>query len=745
MMISKHFVCATKEYNTLEYPVPNPQFRKKFHLTSLPKVAEITICGLGYYELYLNGQNITKGVMAPYRSNPDHFLYYDRYDITELLTVGENVIGILLGNGFLNSCHPVWDFDQAPYRSAPKVALSVTTDKGVLFESDQLVCTESPLIREDFHCGECYDARLELDGWKNPGYDDRNWRPALPAECPKGEVRFPDCEPIGIVDVHYPVRIIPTARGFIYDFVVNCAGLCELKIKGSPGQKISLLYGELIRDGQVDQRNIRFEHFVAEKDEYILRGGKTETYMPHFTYHGFRFVEVIGITAEQATPDLLTFYEMSSSLKQLSDFQCDNADINAIYDSTQRSNRANFMYFPTDCPHREKNGWTGDIALSAEQLLIQYDCVRSLKEWCRNVWKAQNELGAIPGIVPTDTWGFDWGNGPAWDLAMFEVPYRIYQYTGDTDFLRESAPYLLKYLCYMESKSDEKGLYHYGLGDWCHVHLTTEAMNDHLKYTDTMICKDICDKAAQIFTLIGNTKSAAHASSLSNKIKEAFRKKCISGKFIRLRNQTVQAMGIYYNMMDPEEVREAEQHLETMIHSYNDHFDVGVLGNRVIFRVLAEHGAIDLALKMILDPTFPSYKNHLDLGATSLFESFVWLPHRIDELRSTDPAVNSLNHHFWGDITAFFYRHLAGIQIDSIDHVTIAPCFNSYMNRVRASCTVLENKISVEYKKTDIMVELTANIPASVQGEVKIPFGYRLVRGKLSCRTGENHLIFCKI
>ena len=751
MKFSKRFVCATTEYNTYEKHVANPQFRKSFTLTSLPNTAEITICGLGSYELYVNGQNITKGFMAPYRSNPNHYLYYDHYDLTEYLNEGENVIGVLLGNGFLNPCIETWNFNQVPFRHAPMVALCVEIEGNELFDATQLKCTESPITFEEFHSGEYYDARLELAGWKEAGFDDSEWRDVLPAQALAGEAKIPDCEPIGIIDVHPPVRILKSKNGYIYDFVVNTAGLCELKIKGTEGQEIRLKYGEYLRDGELDLGNIHYNEFM-QRDRYILKGGQTETFMPHFTYHGFRFVEVTGITEKQATNDLLTFYEMSSSFEQTAEFHCDNASINALFDATMRSNRANFMYFPTDCPHREKNGWTGDAALSAEQHLIYFNCAKSMKEWLRNVFKAQNEEGTIPGIVPTHQWGFAWGNGPAWDIVMFELPYRIYQYTGDIEIIREGRDHFLRYLRYMETKRDENGLLHYGLGDWCHSTRTQRELSEQLPYTDTITCKSLCDKAAVLFDVIGDTESADYARQLSADIRKSFRTHCmrtlirvpsVDPASLKIADQTTQSMAIYYGMFEDEELPVAYQKLERLIHSSADRMEFGVLGNRAIFRVLAQNGNIDLALKMMLNPSFPSFQYWLNQGATSLFEDFQCFDHPIDQF-TDDPRPASLNHHFWGDIIAVFMRHLAGIQVESPTQVIIAPCFTDRLNNVNAYETVNCAKLCLKDKKTDIMVDLTVTVPVGIQAKLVVPYGYRLAYGKSVLKSGENRVIFCK-
>ena len=314
MKFSSKFAAATENYSTIKNHLPNPLMRHSFMLPVLPAKSEITVCGEGCYEIFVNGQNITKGYMAPYRSNPDHYLYYDNYDVSSYLKQGENVVALILGNGFINPDQTTWNFKDVTWRSAPKAALCFEADGKILFEADSFKCSESAITFEEFHAGEHYDARLEQPGWNDSGFDDSAWRNVLPAATPKGEPRIPDCEPIGIIGVHYPARIIKTSHGtFIYDFAVNCAGLCELNIKGERGQKVTLLYGETIKNGKVDVTNISFgsntEKGYIQQDEYILKGGENEKYMPHFTYHGFRYVEVSGITAAQAKLSLLLLWK----------------------------------------------------------------------------------------------------------------------------------------------------------------------------------------------------------------------------------------------------------------------------------------------------------------------------------------------------------------------------------------------------------------------------------------------------
>ena len=401
--------------------------RRTFELDFVPEKAEISICGLGFYCLYINGKEITKGHLAPYISNPDDYCYYDTYDIASLLVKGKNAVGVILRNGFTNSLGGyVWESDKSAWRGAPRVALELFAEaegyERVRIEADtEFKVCNSPILFDDLHYGEYYDARKNQDGWSLPDFDDREWTNAIPAKAPRGEFRFCSAEPIGITDVRKPKRIIRCESGFIYDFGLNSAGLCEVNIKNSKvGQRLTLRYAEQVKENELFVDSVvfpitRFPDYFEnnQKDIYICRGGETETWKPHFTYHGFRYVLIEGIGEEQATEDLLTYCVMSSVLKKHGDFKCSDKTVNKLFEMTKNSDLSNFYYYPTDCPHREKNGWTGDAAVSCFHMMLLYDCKTSFAEWLANVRKSQNDVGALPGIVPTAGWGYDWGNGSA--------------------------------------------------------------------------------------------------------------------------------------------------------------------------------------------------------------------------------------------------------------------------------------------------------------------------------------------
>ena len=723
-----NFIKAGDKFTTIEEHIPAPLFRRTFTADREAASAELIITGLGYYELYVNGKKITKGPLAPYRSNIDDYIYYDSYDISSELSVGKNVIGIMLGNGIRNAPGAyIWDFEKARFRGAPITAFSLTvkykdgSGKTVASDADTLTAP-SPVIFDDLHFGEYYDARLEIPGWNLPDFDDSGWSRAVPAEPPRGEARLCEADPITVRSVIKPVSVTEYKDGsYIYDFGVNTAGLCRLRINGTKGQKVLMRYFETFVDGEPYFRNNRFDpNDRFQEDEYYCSGKGTEEYTPHFTYHGFRYVLVSGITAEQANSELLTYLEMSSDIKKTGDFRCSDGTVNKIQEATVRSDTSNFFYFPTDCPQREKNGWTADASLSAEQVLLNLSPEKSYKEWMRNIYKALNDRGQLPGIIPTGGWGYHWGNGPAWDNVIVYIPYYTYKYCGDRQILEELAAPLMRYLNYLFSRLDGKGLIAIGLGDWCQVGLIEDQFKTPLVVTDTILTCDIAEKAAFIYGELGMEAQKQFALSLAERTRAAFRENLIDKASLTVEGgtQTGQAMALFYGMFTEEEKARALDVLVKYIHEADDHFDTGVLGGKVIYRVLAENGYVDLAYKMITRPDYPSYGNWIARGATTLWEAFY----------PENGRILSLNHHFWGDVSAWFYIYLAGMKINptcrDTTEVDIKPCFAEALSEVSAYHDMPDGKISVSWNRNGSKITLAIEAADKLHGKIGLPAGY---------------------
>ena len=745
------FIAATKEFTTKEKHIPAPYFRKKFHFTK-GATAEIRICGLGFYELFINGINVTKGRLAPYITNPDQALYYDDYDVTQYLVDGENVIGVWLGNGMQNNPYgDIWNFDKAAFRSAPKFAMAFYKDGEIAFESDEsFLVKPSPIVFDDFRTGEHYDARLEIQGWNTLDLDDGDWQNAICAITPTGKKKVVEAEPILVQQEIAPISVKRTPSGkYLYDFGINFTGVCRLKIKGTRGQEIRLTHGEIVLDGELDLRNVMnsdaelcdgYNHC----DWYTLKGEGVETYMPRFTYHGFQYVEVQGITEEQATLDLLTFEVMYSNVKKRGEFLCSDMVANAIQESTQRSDLSNLFYIPTDCPHREKNGWTGDIALSAEQMLVNFTVEKTLEDWLFSVRNAQDDRGAIPGIVPTGGWGFEWGAGPNWDDALFELPYQTYRYTGDAKIIKDNLAAMKNYLRYMETKKNEEGLFDYGLGDWAQPKSNFQ-FTTPTEITDSIKCVDICNKATKMAKLVGDEEMVEYTQSLAKEIREAIQKKYIKDGKMTITEQTALSYALYYEISKENEAALKEQLLERIAQD-NEVFTTGVLGARVLFRVLADIGKANLAYKLIVQNRYPSYGYNVIRGARTLVEQFYPLSQRGWE-REDGQKYDSLNHHFWGDVSAWFLLRVVGIQINPDfyypDRVEIAPNFIDVLAFAQGKIEHRKGEIFSRWERVDGgAINLIIVIPQGVEGVLRLPTGY--VCEKQTLCAGRQEILITK-
>lgn len=740
-----NFIKATDTYCSIESNVPAPILRKGFYLDFTPTNATLSICVSGFYDLFINGEKATKGELSPYINNPDHILYKDEYDITELLSKGKNAVAVILGNGFANQDVDSWNFKEAAFRSPLCMALDLTVkSNGETFsiKSDESFKVHpSPILFDMYRYGVIYDARNEIEGFADANFDDSSWENAMPAIPPKGKITLSNALPIKAQyeltpksiekqeDFCYlhtgegtPIHHTHVKEGWLYDFGLNCAGVCRLKIKGERGQKVTLRHGEYLRNGKFNINSIftikpEFERFIhlLQTDVYILKGGEEEIFVPVFTYHGFRYVFVEGITEEQATKDLLTYIVFNTDIKKRSDFKCSDNTLNKLYDMAIRADLSNFHHFPTDCPHREKNGWTGDISVSAHQYLLSFDCSQSFDVWLENVTYAQTDEGQIPGIVPTDTWGYKWGSGPAWDSAIVNVPYYCYKYDGRKDIIEKNADMIIKYLKYIAGKRDKNGLVACGLGDWVQPREDGEKIASPLLFTDSTQVLEMARKAAFLFDVVERHNEKSFAQNLEKEMCAAIRKHLIDFSTCTVAGncQTSQAIALRMGLFEKDEYDKAYQRLIDFIEEKDWHLSCGMLGLRHIFHVLFENGDADIALKMITREDAPSYGNMIKLGGTSLFEA-----------TKQNGVQNSQNHHFYGDIINLFITKLVGIRINpemnDTYNVVISPIIPDSIDSAYASYDFKSGTLSVDWKKADGNFILSVEVPPSVHGNIVI-------------------------
>ena len=730
------FIKATDKYCSLAEHVPAPIFRKTFEVGSRVESAQLSVAVSGFYELYVNGENITSGFLAPYISNPDHVIYADSYDLAPYLHKGKNAVAVILGNGFANQDVTSWSFNTASCRGPLKLALEIQLDGESVIESDESFrVAPSPILFDMYRYGVIYDAREEREGFSLPDFDDSEWGYAALTDAPLGEIIPTRHRPIRIREELAPVGIehredfytlyyksgepmteTYVREGWIYDFGVNTAGVCRLKIRGERGQKVTLRHAERLTDGRFDigttvtvKEDTHSTVGYLQTDVYYLKGGEEEIFLPPFTYHGFRYALVEGITEEQATPDLLTYAVFNTDVNKRSHFTSSDEVLNKLYAMTVNADLSNFHHFPTDCPHREKNGWTGDVAASCEQLLLSFACSSNLGAWLDSLRAAQLESGMLPGIAPTTGWGYAWGNGPFWDQAAVVVPYYVYKYDGDLALARENADMITRYLRYIAARRDERGLVAVGLGDWVQPGCVGRGFHAPLVLTDSVTVYDVAAKSELLFDLLGRNEDKAFAQTLKDEMRGAIRDHLIDRDTATALGscQTSQALLLYFDLFDEGDRERAYRRLTDIIEADGRHLTTGVIGLRYLFEVLIRGGDVDLAVELIRRPDEPSYGAMIERGATALCEAL-----------DVNGLNESENHHFLGDILRVFVSLIAGLRVnptlESKDSLLFAPATPTALDFAEAEYDFGSGRARCGWERAGDKLRFYADVPAGI-------------------------------
>lgn len=727
-MYSALFYTFSERYSTHEEPVSAPYIRKRFFLNETK--VYLNLCGLGFYRLFINGKEITRSKYASYIYNPDDLLYYDRYELENYVQRGENVLGLILGNGFLNNIGgQVWALDKAKFRSSPKFACSMESSSGeVLFEADESFCWhESPIVYDDWREGEHYDAREEIPDWKEINFDDSAWKSVIRAETPKGIPTESKAPPVLKKAEYKPRSVKKVGNGYVYEFPYNVAGVCRLNVKGKSGQKIKLRYFESVDDaGNPFYANLGFENVTredgAQTDIYICNGLRSE-YEPSFTYHGFQYVYVEGISSAQATLHLLTCCVYYSDVRENGNFVCSDVYLNLLQDMVRRSDKNNLVHIPTDCPQREKNGWTADAALSAHQMFLNFDMKELFAEWLKSVRAAQRKDGALPGIVPTDGWGFDWGNGPAWDCVIADLPYEIYRFTGDKKVIEDNAQSMISYVNYLKSKVKENGLLEFGLGDWCQADIeANDGFEASLELTDSVVSVRICEEISFLLRAIGKEGQAQDILKFSSQLRAKIKEKWIDEKTSVCKDlsQTAQTICLYYGYFQDEQAAALE--LVNRV-KRKGCIGTGVIGGQWLFHTLSRYGYQDLAYQLIMRKAPPSYRYIVERGSTTLWEKFYdFGEHKGNAYCASGRRVESLNHHFWGNISSWFYETIAGIWVnphmEDPDYVEIAPQPPKTIQEASAEYRTLHGGVRVSWFRQDGKIKLDVSVWGKTRAKV---------------------------
>lgn len=684
-----------------------PFFRGEFELESI-KGAKLAICGLGWYECYLNGRRVGDHVLDPIFTNYDRRTRYVVYDVSEYLRPGKNAAGVVLGNGWYHHIDSdVWNFDRAPWLDCCKFALRLEVDGQIVFASDPVAwkaTAEGPIRFNSLRCGERYDARLEMPGWSEPGFCDGNWDAAIPLAPPGGileEQTTPPCKVMRRIRPAVLRKLSPNRQ--VADFGVNLVGHCRIRVKGGAGAAVELRYGErLFSDGRVDKEHIgKFLHSGENQcDRYILRGdGCGEEWAPRFTFHGFQYCQV-DIEGEAELESIAAEF-VHTAFDDAGDFETSDADLNALQLAVRETYRGNFVGIPFDCPHREKNGWTGDTQLACEAGLCNFSVASSLEQWLDTLADNQRPSGQLPGIAPACGWGYNWGGGPAWDAAFFVIPELIYLYTGSGRTYERHFDGMLRYLEYADSRAS-KGLVSFGLGDWNHVDNTKIAPVEFTSSAYIMRCNRLAAKFAR---RLGRDE-AAMLDSRADWMRDAINAKYNNGDGSFCRDEMT-ALGIALEFdLAPQSVRRsAAARLDRLVrdNAFKPYF--GILGSRAVPRALADAGYVETAFRLFLQPEYPGWVHWLRQGATTLWGNW--------------HGEASRNHIMFGDVSAWCFRYLGGLVPDEahpgFSAVTLRPRPVPQLSSFRMRHDTPYGRISVEWMWRNGEFHVNATVPEGIE------------------------------
>jgi len=704
----------------------SPMFRKEFTLTNKIRQARAYICGLGYYILYINGKRVGDHWLDPGYTHFDKRVLYTTYDVTELVRKGENTVAAVLGNGWYNiQSLAVWGFHNANWRGRPRLLceIRVVNEDGsveLIATNDSWKTNTGPYLFNNLYSGDVYDARLEKPGWNDIGYDDGNWTDARIVDPPAPQIAAQLMPPIRVTEEVKPVSMKSFPDNiYVFSFEKNMAGVCRLRVKGEKGTRIEIRHGELLHpDGRLNQGNIDV-YFQREKngkpwhqdpgetfqtDVYYLKGGGTmEEFTPSFTYHGFQYVEIQSSKPVEVTRESLTGLFLNTDVQSAGSFSCSNEVLNKLAAASRRSYLSNLYSIPTDCPQREKNGWTADGYISMELGLLNFDGITVYEKWLHDFKDNQREKGDISGIIPSAGWGYaDW-IGPVWDAGMFIIPYNLYLFYGDKRAIEEIFPVCEKYLKYLQTRETD-GKLTYGIGDWVFYKAKTPTDytstafywldNVYMTKFSEILGKDAMPyrkKADQLKKLINTTWYNPETNIYANG------------------TQAAQAVALSLGLVDnPDEQKKIAENLVKMIRENNHQLDFGMLGSKFVPAMLTKFGYAEDAFEMITKETAPSWGNWISMGLTTLSETWVLDKNFKDA---------SLNHVFLGDITAWMTKTIAGINFDEnqpgFRHVILKPHFLKDLSWAKGEYHSVNGKITSEWHREAGKIKLTVCIPAN--------------------------------
>jgi len=718
---------------------PAPLFRKVFTLSKPVTRARLHISGLGYYEARLNGGRVGDHVLDPGWTRYSERVLYSTYDVTDQVRPGANCIGIMLGNGWYNPLPlRMWGHlnlrEHLPVgrpRCIARLEIEFADGTRAAVVSDpSWKVADGPIRFNSIYLGEIYDARREAAGWDRAGFDDSSWRRARVATEPIGRLGAQSQPPIRVTKLLKAARLSEPKPGvFLFDFGQNFAGWVNLKLSAPAGTRIVLRYGELLNpdgtlnpmtsvagqikstrkteDGREESVGGPGAPVVAwQSDTYVAKGKGTESYTPRFTFHSFRFVELVGLPGK-ASRDAVTGVRLNTDVEQVGSFECSNDQCNRIQKMCDWTFLSGLFSVQSDCPHRERFGYGGDLAVTSEAYMMNYDMAtfyaKAVRDW---------QESARPDGMLTDTAPFVGIQycGIAWAMAHPLLQRQLYQYYGDRQLIEEQYETARCWLD-LEAKKHPNGIVEEGLSD--HEGLAPAPATAMVTPLFAASARTLSELAA----ILDRKAESQKYGRLYQQIQKAYLEKFLdqsSGK-VGPGTQASQAFALYLGLVPEHQRAAVRQYLLDDIRLRDEgHLSTGIFGTKFMLDVLSRAGEAELALTIVNQKTCPGWGYMLENGATSLWEHW----------KGSDNTY-SQNHPMFGSVSEWFYHWLGGIQpaaeAAGFDQIIIRPQVVSDLNWVRCSYNSVRGKIVCNWKRIGNRLKLEAEIPANTKALVYVP------------------------
>jgi alpha-L-rhamnosidase len=720
---------------------PALYYRQSFHVSEImPRRALLQITALGLFEAEINGQRVGADVFAPGWTDYHTRVYYHTYDVTSLLHPGENVIGVILGDGWYSG-HIATD-NRQKYGEQPMLVASIEDHSDskptVLAATDKdWQYSRGPILENDLIMGESYDARRELGPWSSPGYAATGWQPVNTCKAPAIAVERSPGPPVQRQET-LPGTLMPMVRSnpweaarCRYDFGQNFSGRVRIRVSGPRGLHLNLRFAEVLNpDGSLYTDNLRG---ARATDYYTLKGEGVEEYEPRFTFHGFRYLE---INWQGKFEDLKVVSAdgivLHSNMARSGHFECSNPLLNQLASNILWGQKSNFLEVPTDCPQRdERLGWTGDAQVFIRTAAFFMDVRGFFHKWMQDMRDAQCKDGAVPAIIPcTGAFGLGGDGNAAWADATFICPWTIYLCYGDKSILGdhyESMTGYMDYLAQFKVKDyirSHPDLDHGGFGDWLAL--------DGSGRTDGITPKDLigtayyaydADIMARTAELLGKKADAERYRTLHQNIVKAFTRRFVTGDgLLTSSTQTAYVLALHFGLVAEALRPAAARELVRLIERNGNHIGTGFVGTPYILHVLEANGYLDVAYRLLEQESFPSWLFPVKNGATTIWERWDgWTPDKGFQ----DKGMNSFNHYAYGAVGDWMVSGVAGLDLDPAEpgykHVRFKPRPGGSLTYARAKLNTSRGTVAIAWKLDANRLDLELEVPPGSRATLDLP------------------------